>query len=52
MVFILLLNILRGKDRFEEIKKLVAEAVAHDKEHFVRLKLEAIADATAAALAF
>ena len=46
-------NILDEMDRrFEEIKKLVAEAVEHDKVHFARMKLEAIADAAAAALAF
>ena len=43
-------NIIGG--RFEEIKKLVTEAVEHDKAHFARMKLEAIADAAAAALAF
>jgi biotin synthase-like enzyme len=42
----------RDAAKFEAIKELVAEAVEHDKAHFVRMKLEAIADAAAAALAF
>jgi hypothetical protein len=40
----------RDAAKFEAIKELVAEAVEHDKAHFARMKLEAIADAAAAAL--